>query len=123
MAAFIKRITGLIDGTGSHRERMARRAISAAVAISILVHVLALWRMPSFRLPSSEFAEKQSGPLIVQLVPPPAPPAAPPARPPRTKPPPAPPQARVGQPPPQPPARRAEPPAPRPPVLARPEPA
>jgi len=128
MAAFIKRITGLIDGAGSRRDRAARRTIAAAVAISILIHVAALWRMPPLRMPSAEFAEQQSGPLTVQLVPPPKPPSAR-ARPPRVKPPtpPAPPRApqpRAEQPvpAPAPPVRRAVPPAQRPPVLARADP-
>ena len=121
MAAFINRLIRRIGENLTRREWANRRAMTAAVVLSLLIHGLALWRMPPVKLTSTEYADKQSGPLIVRLVPPPSPPT-PPSRPSLAQRPaiPQPPRPRVEPraPPPAPSVRRAEPPPP-PPVLAR----
>jgi len=139
MAVPINRVARLLEGGGNRRERASRRVMTGAVVISLLIHVLAVWRIPSLRMPSVEFAEKRTGPLSVQIVPPPpgAPARARPPAVPAQKPSPPPAQRRAERPrlkpaperraetraPKPAPQRRAEPPPPpRPPVIARAEP-
>jgi len=49
--------------------------IWVALALSVLLHIAALWKMPQVHLTSPELGER-GGPLTVELAPPPAPPAA-----------------------------------------------
>ena len=92
-----------------------RRRIALALAISVLVHIATLWKLPQVHLALSPEVGKQSGPLIVQLTPPRG--SAPPAPAPRQR---AQPPARPA---PQPPRKAVERPRPTPPVIARQEPA
>jgi hypothetical protein len=77
--------------------RLNVRTFGIAIALSMLVHMLALWELkPVVRHPSSEMDKPGGGhgPLAVQIVPPPSarPPAQRPAPPPRAQRPPSPPQ-------------------------------
>jgi len=99
------------------RDSVAVPKIGVALALSVLVHALALWQwMPQLNRPSDDTVlREKTGPLIVRLAPPPRPPRARPARratPPR-------PAVRLPAPAPAPKAV----PRPRPPVLALEKPA
>ena len=98
------------------RDSVTVRGFRVALALSVLVHALALspWTPQLSRPPTDLVETKESrGPLIVQLAPPPSPPRArPPAPPPR----PALPQPRPRS------AAPAPKPAPRPPPRAQPRP-
>lgn len=64
------------------RDGVKKRAIWVAFALSLLIHAAALWQwLPHLRLSFSELAERRdaSGPLSVQLAPPPSPRAPAPA--------------------------------------------
>jgi len=89
-----------------------RRRIFLALAISVLVHIATLLKLP--QVPLSLSPEVGTGPLIVQLTPPPGPSAPPAAAAPRPR---AQPPARTAPPPPRP--KAAERPRPAPPVIAR----
>jgi hypothetical protein len=102
-----------------------RRRIWIALALSVLVHLATLWKLPQVQLSRSDELGEQSGPLIVQLIPP-HPLSPPPAA--RAQPrvePRAPPPQRPAPPPPSPPRKSVERPRapPPPPVIARKEPA
>ena len=102
-----------------------RRRIWIALALSVLVHLATLWKLPQVHLSLSDELGEQQGPLIVQLLPP-RPPSPPPAAraQPRVEPRAATPQRPV-PPPPPPPRKSVERPRapPPPPVIARREPA
>jgi hypothetical protein len=86
--------------------------IAIALALSVLLHVAMLWKMPQVHVPSPELGER-SGPLVVELAPPPRPPPVRPSAPsePRR-------QAKPRESPPR--VARARP---QPPVLAQEQPA
>jgi len=95
------------------------RRILIALAISVLVHIATVWKLPPVDLDLSLSPEidKSGGPLIVQLMPPETPPPRP-----RPSAPATPPRAQALAPAPsQPPRKRAERPATPPPVIARKE--
>src|SRR5687768_11100050 len=94
---------------------LTKDPIRLALALSLILHVAALWKMPAVR-PPVEPESPLSMPLVVRLAPPPRPPAPRPQPPVRVQPPPATTAPRSVE---RPPAR----PPPRPPVLARRDPA
>jgi outer membrane biosynthesis protein TonB len=114
-----------LDRSRERRESFTP-AVRFAIALSILVHLAAMWRLPSVPLPAPELAERNDRreSIAVYLTPPP-----PPA--PRTKPPPtlrAQPKTAPRPPPAPPPAAREQPrpsapsPPPSPPAVAAPSP-
>jgi hypothetical protein len=94
-----------------------RRRLALALAVSVLLHIATVWKLPPVPLSLSADVGKESGPLVVQLTPPAAraPSAPPAAAAPRQR---AQPPARTAPPPP----RTAERPRPIPPVIGRQEP-
>ena len=91
--------------------------IWVAIALSLLVHVAAMWRLPQVRLSTPELSERldPAGALAVYLVPAPSPPRPTPSPVPRAKPPvalPAPPPKTAPRPPSAPPLIAREQPAP-----------
>ncbi len=101
------------------RDSVAVPRIGVALALSVLVHALALWQwMPQLNRPADDTALREKrGPLIVRLAPPPRPPRARPA--PRA----TPPRPAVRPPAPAPAPKAVPRPQPRPPVLALEKPA
>jgi hypothetical protein len=84
-----------------------------AAALSLLVHVAVLWKLPTVKLPAED--PSAQAPLIVELARPPRPPRPPAARPPTREivPPRAPARTERARPPPQPPVVARNEPAPR----------
>ena len=97
---------------------LANRRLWGALALSVLVHLAFVWKIPSVTL-SRPADEKHPGPLIVELTPPPRPPERPREPAPTQPREPAQPRAQA---PTRPPAKARERKPPAPPVIARREP-